>query len=67
MSKRETAPLRIGGSFITHFVRIVGSLEEARKGVPSLTRAQYDAIRAGKAWIEGDTVEGLEYKEGEDA
>ena len=55
----DTKPLIVSGEFITHFVRICSGPEEARKCLPEMTLAEYEDIRAGRAYIAGDSANGV--------
>ena len=59
MSIERDKPLVFSGEFITHFIRICCGPEEARRCLPELTLAEYEDIRAGRAFIEGDSQNGV--------
>jgi hypothetical protein len=62
----ERGKLAVSGPHVMRFIQTCATLEECQRAIPELTRAQFDAIRAGRAVIEGSSEidgPGLEYRE----
>ena len=59
MKNLKTKPMTLGGDFITEFVKM-GGVEEVKRCLPELTLEQFEAIRAGRAEIRGNSDSGVE-------